>query len=150
MKLNKLFVLLSISSFLFYTTLAYASDSLKITDIKSTQHNTVSLKSTSLDRAPANYLMALKQTNEGVVESAIIKVMKLKYYYPEMDYSEITTQLEKLETDGKSESIRFMAYIVGNYIKHPERFAWIKKGVDKNTDQFFALINERVVSQLEQ
>jgi hypothetical protein len=150
MKLLKLFALLIFYSFLFCTALAYGSDSLKITDNKNAQNNTVLLKSTSLDRAPANYLMALKQTNEGVVESAIIKVMKLKYYYPQMDYSEITAQLEKLEMDGNSESIRFMAYIVGNYIKHPERFAWVKKGVDKNTDKFFALINERVVSQVQQ
>ena len=150
MKLNKLFALLIIFSLLLYTSLAYASDSLKISDNKSAQNNTIAINSTSLDRAPANYLMALQQTNEGVVESAIIKLMKLKYYYPQMDYSKISVQLEKLETDGKSESIRFMAYIVGNYIKHPERFAWVKKGVDKSTDQFFALINERVVSQVQQ
>jgi hypothetical protein len=144
---TSLSLLVMLSIFLF-CGFALSSDSQTASNLNIKHENSSSVKGTSLDHATDNYLMALKQDNEGVVESAIIKVMKLKYYYPEKDYSEIKTQLEKLELDGQTESIRFMAYIVSNYLKHPERFAWVKKGVDENSDHFFSLINDQVVAQV--
>ena len=148
MKKHTLLTLLVFFLISLFGGFAHSSDSLTASNLNSKNEDALSIKCTSLDRAHDNYLMALKQDNEGLVGSAIVKVMKLKYYYPEKDYSEIKTQLEKLESTGQTESIRFMAYIVGNYIKHPEHFAWIKKGVDKNSDHFFSLINDRVAAQV--
>jgi hypothetical protein len=96
------------------------------------------------ERAPANYLVALQKDNLGVVESAMINIMKLRTVYPEGDYDEICAQLEKLQNNGKTKSIRFMAYITCNYINSPDRFTWLNQNDLVLMDSTLATVNQRL------
>jgi transcription termination factor NusB len=104
----------------------------------------------AINHAVKNYVRALKCENIGVVESAIINLMALKYYYPDNDYSSVVEQLELLEDDGRTKSIRFTAYIVKNYFNYPDRFAWIDE-LNKDKDKFFfASISEKIHEQVDE
>ncbi len=50
--------------------------------------NTISAQNdyASLEAAEENYLIALRHHNPGVVESAVVNVMKLKMFHPQKDY----------------------------------------------------------------
>ena len=65
-----------------------------------------------IELAIKNYKQALESENLGMIESAILNVMKLKYHYPDYDYSSLIEPLESLESNDDSKSIRFMSYIV--------------------------------------
>ena len=98
----------------------------------------------SLALATDSYLTGLNHNNPGVVESAITNVMLLKLYHPEKDFSEITERLDELTLNNPEKMIRLKAFIAANYIKHPERFYWIKKGDYEEAVSFFELYSTKL------
>lgn len=70
-----------------------------------------------IERGLANYLNGLQHNNDGVVESSIVNLIKMKYYYPQLDYEKIVVCLEKLETSGHTKRIRDIAHVAKTYIK---------------------------------
>jgi len=111
--------------------------------------NLNSISDQSLQRASINYYFALSRKNTGVIESAITNIMIMKLYFPERNYENFITKLTELSTDGKSKQIRYKSYIACNYLKHPERYSWIKKDSFKNTTELFNLFSEKLAKQLE-
>ena len=91
-----------------------------------------------IDRALLAYEQALDHTNNGVVESAIINIMKLKLIYPNQDYSGLTKKLNKLCFKNRTKTVRYKAYIAANYLQHPERFAWLQSQCANNLNDFFS------------
>ena len=102
-----------------------------------------------VEMAITNYKKALESDNLGMIESAIINVMKLKHRYPVYDYSSLVEPLAALENTDKGESIKFMSYIVKNYLQHPDRYAWIEKAQLKFDKDLYAVIAEKVADQVE-
>jgi hypothetical protein len=123
------------------TNFSFAADS--------SQSNIQSIDETALNRGAQNYLFALHQNNAGLVESALCNIMIMKLYFPERNYEEIITKLNDLVTEGKTKQIRYKAFIACNYLKHPERFSWIKSDCFKNTIDFFNTFSEKLAKQLE-
>jgi hypothetical protein len=103
-----------------------------------------------IERAIANYKKALESDNAGVIESAILNTMNLKYTYPEEDYQALMKPLAQLETTAPTKSTRFLAYIVKNYLMHPERFAWIDKVCCEQDENFFAVISKKIHEQVDE
>lgn len=91
-----------------------------------------------IDRALLAYEQALEHSNNGVVESAIINIMKLKLIYPNQDYSRLTKKLNKLCFKDRTKTVRYKAYIAANYLQHPERFTWLKSECANNLNDFFS------------
>ena len=81
-----------------------------------------------LEKGTANYLQALHQRNDGLVESAMINLIKMKNRYPDLDYSQIIDQLRYLVKHGSTPSLRFLAYFTGLYLDDPETFGWLLQG----------------------
>jgi len=102
-----------------------------------------------IEMAIKNYKNALEGDNLGMIESATINVMKLKYHYPDYDYSSLIEPLESLETNDKSKSIRFISYIVKNYLINPDRYAWMEKAQIEFDRDFYVLITEKITEQVE-
>jgi len=100
-----------------------------------------------LERAPANYLRGLQKDNYGVVESAMINLMKLRTVYPDGDYEEISSELERLQQEGKTKSIRVMAYITANYLKSPDRFTWLDQNDLTVMDSTLATLSQQLKSK---
>jgi hypothetical protein len=102
-----------------------------------------------VEMAIKNYKNALESDNLGMIESAIINVMRLKYNYPDYDYSSLLQPLASLEDNDKSESVKFMSFIVKNYLEHPERYAWIEKAKLQFDKDMYAVIAQKVAEQIE-
>lgn len=113
------------------------------------QNELANINENSLNRGADNYLIALDRDNAGIVESAICNIMIMKLYFPERDYDKFITKLSQLVTEGTTKPIRYKAFIACNYLKHPERYTWIKSDTLNNTVDFFNLFSEKLAQQLE-
>jgi len=102
-----------------------------------------------IQKAYCCYENSLNHPINGVVESAIINIMKMKLVCPDLDYRDLTKRLEKLSFEGNTKSIRYKAYIATNFLKHPERFKWIKPGSYEELNNFFARYEEKLAKQLQ-
>jgi hypothetical protein len=103
-----------------------------------------------IEMAIKNYKKALESDNSGMIESAIINVMKLKYNYPDYDYSSLVQPLASLESTDMSKPIRFMAYIVKNYLEYPDRYAWMKDVQIKSDIDLYAAFAQKISEQVEE
>jgi hypothetical protein len=97
-----------------------------------------------------NYKKALESDNLGMIESAILNVMKLKFNYPDYDYSSLIEPLESLENNDRSKSIKFMSYIVKNYLEYPDRYTWINKATFEVNKDFYTVIAEKISAQVDE
>ena len=111
--------------------------------------NTVDRDVATIDLAIKNYLVALNGNNDGAVESTIINLMNLRYYYPKNDYSLVRQKLQELEEKGNTRSIRLLSYIVRNYIQYPQRFVWLDEFQRNMDGNFYVTIAGKIHSQME-
>jgi len=116
-----------------------SKDGLNTTGTKTMDSITVFKMDLRLERGLANFLRALQHHNEGVVESAMINLLKMKYHYPGLDYGKVITLLQDLESSGRSQSIRFMAFITGRCLEDANTLSLLQEG-----DHEFALKSEFV------
>jgi hypothetical protein len=101
-----------------------------------------------------NYYKALNSENTGLIESAIVNIVKLKMYSPCMDYSRITDRLEELTESGPSDVIKYKSFIAILYLEHPERFNWISADETQEhittIDEMFARIETQLAAKQQQ
>ena len=88
------------------------------------------------EKALKYYVHSLDHHNSGVVESAIMHIMSIKCYYPQINYTKVIYKLQQLVEDGDTGNIRAMAFICCNYLTL------------KGSSETFLKINERDVNQL--
>ncbi len=79
----------------------------------------------TLESSLPNYYKALNSGNDGMIESAIENLVKLKIMAPDLDYSKAAEKLEQLTEDGETDQIQYKAFIASLYLQHPERFNWL-------------------------
>jgi len=78
-----------------------------------------------LEKGLAGYLLALQCKNEGVVESALMNLIKMKSQYPDLDYSRIIERLQYMQEQGQSRGLRFLAFFTLSYLQNPENLNWL-------------------------
>lgn len=103
-----------------------------------------------IEMAIKNYKKALESENRGMIESAIINIMKLKYNYPDYDYSSLIQPLDSLQSMEKSKPIKFMAYIVQNYLEHPERYTWMYDMQIKSDIDLYATLAQKLSEKVDE
>jgi hypothetical protein len=101
-----------------------------------------------IEMAIKNYKKALESDNLGMIESAIINVMKLKYQYPDYNYSSLVQPLAALENNEMNRSIKFMSYIVKNYLVHPDRYAWMEEVQLKFDKDLPTVFTQKIAQQV--
>ena len=103
------------------------------------------------EAALANYYHALNSDNQGLIESAIVGIVKLKMYAPGMDYSQIQDKLNELMENGPTDVIKYKSFIAVLYIEDPERFKWISAAQDPSKittiDEIFARIESQITDK---
>lgn len=62
------------------------------------------------------YTHSLYYENTGIVESAIINIMKIKCHNTGIDYSNVIHKLQLLVENGKTNNIKAMAFLCKNYL----------------------------------
>jgi hypothetical protein len=98
----------------------------------------------TIESAPVNYLKALKSDNDGMVESAIFHSVKYKMYYPEQYTAKLEKEIEKLVEDGKTEAIRYKAFLANQFMQNSNLLSKIEKDNYKDKDEFFKLLGEEL------
>jgi hypothetical protein len=113
------------------------------TIIFSTANISVWAQSTkTLKAALPNYYNALNSNNDGVIESAIENLVKLKIHAPDLDFSKVTKRLDQLTEQGNTSEIKYKAFIAYLYLENTERFNWISS---ENKDRKLKIVEELFV-----
>jgi hypothetical protein len=102
----------------------------------------------TVESAPANYIKALKSDNDGMVESAIFHSLKYKLYYPEQNTSDLEKQIEKLVENGKSNEIRYKAFLANEFMHNDTLMKGIQKADYKDAAEFFKMLGEQLNEHL--
>jgi hypothetical protein len=85
------------------------------------------------------YMISLTYENEGVIQSAIENIMKIKCHYSELNYNKVLFKLQQLAENAKSNDTRTMAFICGNYLS-----IYNPSNIEKQkTRELLALIKNR-------
>ena len=98
----------------------------------------------TVESAPANYIKALKSDNDGMVESALFHAMKYKLYYPDQNISDLEKQIERLAENGKSETIRYKAFLANEFMQNEALMNRIEKEDYKDSGEFFKMLSEEL------
>jgi len=76
-----------------------------------------------IDYAKKNALMGLRSGNNGVVESTMMFVGKMKMSYPSAEIDQLLRLIDGIAATHSSASMRFKAYIVSNICTDPMWYA---------------------------
>ena len=68
------------------------------------------------------YLTGLDHACQGVVESSIVYIAKMKFDYPDQDYSKVIKKLDDIAENDSSKTTRMKAYVVSSCLKNPQNF----------------------------
>ena len=100
-------------------------------------------------RAHCSYVRALFHDNPGVVESAMMCLVKLKMQYPEVCCKQELAQIDYLTTNGLTPSVRYRAFVSGLYLRYPEL---VKVNdfylLSKNDSEFYAALTGELNGQI--
>jgi hypothetical protein len=75
-----------------------------------------------LDLARKSYAQCLQSANDGVVESGLAHVVRMKLYVPAGDYDEIRDIINGLAVNGRTPAIRYRAYLAALVFDDPWLF----------------------------
>jgi hypothetical protein len=99
----------------------------------------------SLERT---FVFSLGSTNDGVVESAIAHVAKLKMELPNASMERVKAALGCLSVNGRTAGIRYRAYLAGLVFDDPKLFAKDASQNYANSEEFFAALSGRLQTEL--
>jgi hypothetical protein len=87
-----------------------------------------------------NYTMGLRSSNQGLAESAMMQVAKIKMIAPTASFEDVKNIIDSLSVYGDTPSVRYKAYLASNVCGNP---TWFEKkaylGYQDN-DEFFAAV----------
>ncbi len=98
------------------------------------------------------YAMAMQSPVQGLVESALFESIKLQIFAPKHKFFELAKSAENVMDKAKSPELRYKAYIVTQFLHHPE---WLNNMKNKNDvwqvsriksegDKLFALLADEL------
>lgn len=97
-----------------------------------------------VDSGKRNYLMALRSSNRGLVESATMQVAKLRVIAPTARLEDVKNVIDSLAVYGGTPSIRYKAYLAGIVFENPTWFAKNAYSGDQDHDEFFAAVSAQL------
>lgn len=109
------------------------------------KHSTMEQK---VEFAKKNLSKAITSNNEGLVESGIKMIAKMKLRVPEANTEELQEQLDELSVEHPSATVRYKAYIASSICADPEWFAQSISVVNADEDEFFIKAGTRLQQKL--
>ncbi len=98
-------------------------------------------------RIDRNFGRALGLANEGVVESALSLVTKMKLDLPGEEFPLIMNELRYLAANSKTPKLRYMACLAEAVFYHPERFKDAPIRQYNDNDAFFTALDDSTDAQ---
>ena len=84
----------------------------------------------------------------GVVEATIFSATVFKLLHPDVETSDLEARLSELSETGKTEVIRYKAYLSHLFITTPELMAKIPPKAYKDSAAFYKLLADSLNNQL--
>lgn len=94
------------------------------------------------EKATVNLMVALRSDNEGLMESAMMRVAEMKAMYPEVNVAAAKEIVDSLAIHANVPSIRYKAYLASSACDNPELFA--KAGIANSEDEFFKSVDAQL------
>lgn len=113
---------------------------MNVTTMAQNQRTKPQAYNTKADLGARNYAMALRSTNPGLVESAMMQATIIKMKFPEAKYEALEKIVDSLVLNGSTSSIRYKAYFASNVFKNPTWFAKKNHIHHEDNDEFFASV----------
>lgn len=87
-----------------------------------------------------NYMMGLRSSNQGLSESAMMQVAKIKMIAPTARFEDVKNVIDSLSVNGDTPSVRYKAYLASNVCENPTWFAKKAYTEYQDNDEFFASV----------
>lgn len=95
-------------------------------------------------KALEQYLVCLNHHNDGVVESAIINLMKMNRERSDLSYQTTIDRLDTMSTEGRTANIRFLAFIAAKYLDDPENPELFSEIKIEDDEQLISMLLDRL------
>ncbi len=99
-----------------------------------------SSNSSKAERGKTNYMMGLRSSNQGLVESSMMQVAKIKMITPAARFEDVKNVIDSLSIYGDTPSVRYKAYLASNVCENPTWFAKKAYSGYQDNDEFFAAV----------
>jgi hypothetical protein len=107
-----------------------------------------SYRSADMQKLERNFLGSLNHPNDGVVESAIREVARLKLVQPLCCSEAIVERLHELTIEGRTPAIRYKAALASILFENPEMFGVEGTVEFANEEELFTAIAHRLNVQV--
>ena len=95
-----------------------------------------------------NYIEGLRSDNNGVVESAIAQVIKMKMVMPEEEFTGLKAEFGRLSVGGRTAQMRYKAYLAGLVLDNVSIFTRECGREYETPEALFSAISNRLQSEL--
>lgn len=102
----------------------------------------------NFNRACKNYLAGITSENEGVVESAIAHVVRMKMYLQDQNFCDLQPAISSLAVAGATPAIRYKAYLASLVLDNPSWFAEECGKEYRNPAELFTALSNRLEKTL--
>lgn len=106
--------------------------------------STLSYTTTNLSKAKRGFVWTLKSNNDGVLESALAHIAKMRVVLPQEEMKEIEAVLGELASSGRTQVIRYKAYLATQVFASPSVFWEEAVAPHESSDEFFTAIASRL------
>ncbi|MCC6396877.1 MAG: hypothetical protein IT282_07640 [Bacteroidetes bacterium] len=101
-------------------------------------------KSANLANAEKRYVLSLKESNEGVVQSALAHIVHMKLMVPTAEFRSAEAEVKALSATSDSPTIRYKAYLASLVFENPELFRSGSGIAYDSPEELFASVASRV------
>ena len=104
----------------------------------------ISYTTANVPRVKKNFLWTLQSDNDGVMESGIAHVAQMRIMLPDEDMKEFDATLNQLAINGRTQAIRYKAYLTTQVFASPAPFRHVAEVSYASGDEFFTAIATRL------
>ncbi len=100
------------------------------------------------ERVDKVFANSLSSGNNGLIESVLTIVTKMKLDLPADEFPKIKDEIDNLVTDGTTPVVRYKAYLAGAVFANPEMFKGQTTHQYNNQEAFFSELAETMTKTL--
>jgi hypothetical protein len=106
----------------------------------------------NIENVSAQYSMAIRSSNEGLIESALFEAIKLQIFAPKRSFPELAKEADNVIRKTRTPELRYKAYVVAQFLHHPEWLynmenineVWQVSRFEEAGDKLFALLADEL------
>jgi hypothetical protein len=95
-----------------------------------------------------NILMGLRSDNEGLIESSLILIARIKLDFPETNIAEVQTVIDSIAFAGSSNTLRYKAYLTSTICTNPLWFSPENRSQATEQGGFFLSASQQLQDKL--